>query len=290
MIDKLKCDVPSMKQMEYIKRVESIYIPEPTPTDTPFKKYGSGKLTAEERERRNNMPLGFTMCMEIFVDRYNTNAFIKKFTYEEYIKNKDIQELIKHFELDVDKFWLLTLFVYDYCTSLLYQGITLKLTPLEQLQKMVDIIGEAEEDMTLNFKAGKVKLKIDSPEALRFIADAIIEHAENSDVTTLKSLNKKTAEETSVSAKDSPAYAFFGNMLLRFLSSQPQVRAKRKANTNHSLKEMELVSLIIYFTGFSDNESWLCPGEKYLKSFIRQYKKDNKCPNNISNVYPEFSF
>lgn len=262
MIDNLKCDFPSMQLMEYIKRVESIYIPEPSLIDTPFKKYGNGKLTAEERERRNNMPLGFTMCMEIFVDRYNTNAFIKKFTYEEYIKNKDIQRLIQHFELDTDKFWLLILFVFDYCTSLLYQGTTLKLTSLEQLQKMVEAIDEAKENMTLNFKVGKIKLEIDSPEALRFIANAIIEYAEKSDVTILKSLNKKTAKETSDSADDSPVYAFFGNMFLRFLSSQPQVRAKRKAGANHSLKEMELASLLIYFTGLSDNESWLCPEEK----------------------------
>lgn len=286
MIDKLECDFPSMELMEYIRRTESLHMQEPTPIDMPFKKYGSGKLTEEERERRGRMPLGFTLGMEIFVDRYNTNAFIKKFTYEEYIKDKEIQQLIQYFELDVDKFWLLILFIHDYCTSLLYQGTTLKLTSLEKLQKMVDTIDE-EENMTLNFKAGKVKLEIDSPEALRFIADAIIEYARKSDVSILQSLNKKTAKDESISSTEAPFVAYFANMFLRFLSIQPQIRAKRKAGAKHSLKEMELVSRLVYFTGNSTNESYFCPEEKYLKVILRNYK-GYKYPNNISNVYPEF--
>ena len=54
-------------------------------------------------------------------------------------------------------------------------------------------------------------------------------------------------------------------------------------------KEMELVSLLVYFTRLSKNESWYCPEEKYLKAYLKQYK-GYKYPNNISNVYPEFYY
>ena len=59
--------------------------------------------------------------------------------------------------------------------------------------------------------------------------------------------------------------------------------------SDHSKKEMELVSLIVYFTRLSINESWFCPEEKYLKAYLKQYK-GYKYPNNISNVYPEFYY
>ena len=36
MIDKLKCDVPSMELMEYIGVVESLYLSDPTLIDEPY--------------------------------------------------------------------------------------------------------------------------------------------------------------------------------------------------------------------------------------------------------------
>lgn len=284
MVNELRLDIPSMNLMEYISVIESIYITEPTPIDNINTK---GILTENETERIKNIPFGFTLCMQIFAERYNNNSFIKQFTYEEYIKHKDIQQLIQYFELDVDKFWLLTLFIFDYCSSLLYQGKTLKLTGLEQLQQLINIIDMAEGEMTINLKADKLKAKIDSPDAIRFMAAAIIEYAKNSDVNTLRELNKKTIEEKATITNASPFIAYFGKMFLYFLSSQPQVRAKRKKGANHSLKEMELVSLLVYFTKLSREAGWYCPEEKYLKSFLKQYK-NYKYPNNISNIYPEF--
>jgi hypothetical protein len=80
-------------------------------------------------------------------------------------------------------------------------------------------------------------------------------------------------------------------MFLLFFCVQPQIVAKRKAGAKHSKKEMELVSLLVYFTKLSDNENWFCPEEKYLKAYLKQYKdKWHKFPNNISSIYPDFLF
>lgn len=287
MINKLELDIPSMNLMEYIGVIESLYIPEPTIIESPYCIDVKNILTAEDFERIKNVPFGITMCMEIFADRYNNDSFIKQFTYEEYINHKEIQQLIEHLELDVDKFWLLILFVFDYSTSLLYQGQTIKLTALEQLQLLVKTIGVADENMTISFKSDKLKVEIDSSDAIKFIADAITEHAKTKDINEFRDLNKKIAAEESKVVCDSSFYAYFGKMFLRFFSSQPQIRAKRRKGANHSLKEMELVSLLIYFTKISREEGWYCPKEKYLKSFLKQYK-NYKYPNNISRVYPDF--
>ena len=77
-------------------------------------------------------------------------------------------------------------------------------------------------------------------------------------------------------------------MLLCFFNMQPQIRNKRKAGTKHSLKEMELVSFLIYFTRISTNDKWLDIENEYLKAYLKQYQ-DYNYPNNTNNVYPEFT-
>ena len=288
MIDKLKCDVPSMKLMGYIGVVESLYLADPTLIDVPYH-ITDREPTEEELEEIRNSPFGFTMCMGIFKERYNNDIITNRFTYNDYIKNREIQELVNYLELDVDKFWLLILFIFDYCTSRFYQGITMKLTPLEQLTHLLELISLSGNETTFNIKSGKLKLEIDNVDTINFMAEAIAKHLNESDIQTLRNLNGKEQEDESVIIKESPFIAYFANMFLRFFSAQPYIRAKRKAGANHSKKEMELVSLLVYFTKLSKNESWYCPEEKYLKAYLKQYK-GYKYPNNISNVYPEFYY
>ena len=295
MIEKLACDCESAELMNYIFLVEGLFLPEPTPYDVPFGSDGKihkHKLTEEEREELMNRPLLYSECMDIFKDSYNSNAFLKKFTYEEYIKNKDIQNLVKHLELDVDKFWLLILFIFDYCTSVFHIGKTIKLTAIQQLQNLVDIINYRGDDtMTLNFECGKNKFKVDNPDAIRFIKDAIIDYSKRVDIQTLREINIKVEEDESKSIEDTPFIAYFAEMFLLFFCIQPQIVAKRKAGAKHSLKEMELVSLLVYFTKLSKNETYLCPDDRYLKQVLKQEKaKRHKLPNNISSIYPDFFF
>ena len=288
MIEKLKYDIDTIRLMDYIQKIEAIFVPDPTPIDTAFKKK-KNEFTPEELEEIQNRPFGFSIHMAIFRIRYNSGTIPCNFTYNDYIKNKEIQELVNHLELDVDKFWLLILFIIDYCKSQFKQGVTLKLTPLEEMVKLLELISLSGDEMTLNFKSGKLKLAIENPDTINFMAEAIAKHLKESDAQTLRGLNGKEKEDESVIIKDSPLIAYFANMFLRFFSTQPYLRNKRKKGANHSNKEKELVSLLVYFTELSDNESWFCPGEKYLKSFLSQYK-DHKYPNNISSIYPEFYY
>ena len=287
MIDKLKCDVPSMELMEYIGVIESLYLSDPTLIDVPYH-ITDREPTEDELEEIRNCPFGFSTCMSIFKDRYNNGAITNCFTYKDYIKHQGIQELVKHLELDIDNFWLLILFVYDYCTSRFFSGITMKLTPLEELEKIVNMAASSDE-MIINFKSGKNKLEIDNPDTIHFIADAIAKYAKELDLKAARKLNEKEKEDESIIINYSPFIAYFANMFLRFFSTQSYIRDKRKAGAKHSKKEMELVSLLVYFTKLSKNESWYCPEEKYLKAYLKQYK-GYKYPNNISNVYPEFYY
>lgn len=273
-----------MEQMEYIEIIASLYIPDPTVID-PIETIPA---TEEQIGQSINEPFGMSECACIFKNRYNCNAFTKLLIYEDYIKDSDIQKLIQHLELDADKFWLLILFAYDYCTDKFRQGETMKLSPLEQVQQFVEMIELAgDSNMSLTFKAGKLKMEIDSTDAVRFIAKAISNV--QTDVQELKRINYHEKADKSEYVDNSPLLAYFAKMLLMFFNTQENIRNKRKKGAKHSKKEMDLVSRLVYFTGLSHNERLKDIEDEYLKGFLKQYK-DYKYPNKINRIYPLFYF
>ena len=88
--------------------------------------------------------------------------------------------------------------------------------------------------------------------------------------------------------KDSPIIVYFAKILLSFFDTQEHIKSKRKKGANYSIKEMDLVSQLIYFSNLSDNDCWIDIENETLKAFLKQYK-DYEYPNNVSNVYPEFT-
>ena len=271
---------------DYISAVEYLYVPDVDDYEYNINLVVSNS-NAEIGEKVEAPVFGCSEISAIFMNRYNEGKLSKQHLYREYLDA--VRHLLKELQLDVDKFWCLFLFALDYCESLFYQGITMKATPLEQLQALADSIANADsEAMLLNFKAGKQKASVESPIALRFLTEAIRNHLKNADDATTKSLYIREEKEEAVIPKDSPIIAYFAKILLNFFDTQEQVRNKRKEGANHSLKEMELVSLLVYFSRLSDNKSWTDIVNETLKGFLRQYK-DYKYPNNVSSIYPEFS-
>lgn len=271
---------------DYISAVEYLYVPDIDDYEYNINLEVSNSNT-EIGEKVEAPVFGYSEISVIFKNRYNEGKLSKQHLYREYLDA--VRHLLKELQLDVDKFWCLFLFALDYCESLFYQGITMKATPLEQLQALANMIANADnETMLLKFKAGKQKTSVESPVALRFLADAIHNHLKNADYATTKSLYVREEEEEAVIPKDSPIITYFAKILLNFFDTQEQVRNKRKEGANHSLKEMELVSLLVYFSRLSDNKSWTDIVNETLKGFLRQYK-DYKYPNNVSSIYPEFS-
>ena len=197
--------------------------------------------------------------------------------------------MVEKLELDIDKFWFLTLFILDYCESIYYQGTTYKATPLEQLSQLAEKIMDCEEDdVKLTLKSGKIKLELDSPLALAMLSMFIKNSIKELNHQQIKHLSRRESKEEADVIKDSPIIAYFAKILLDFFNTQEHIKNKRKKGAKHSLKEIELVSSLVYFTGLSKNESWLFPKEKNLVNTLKQYK-NYEYPNNVSSVYPEFT-
>ncbi|CCZ49519.1 putative uncharacterized protein [Bacteroides sp. CAG:661] len=287
-MDKLEWDNNALSLMEYIGIIESIYIPDLDDYDYRIN-VTSCEASAEAIEEARNIPFGATDCMVIFKSRFNQGLLSKQNLYNQYLTEREIQELISYLELDADKFWLLILFVCDYCESMFYQGTTMKSTPLEQLEQLQSAINHIDDTAILTFKAGKQKVVLEDIRAIKAISEAINKYISEADIDMFKYLSRRQEEETPTMLKESPFIAYFAKMLLTFFNTQQQIRAKRKAGANHSIKEMELVSRLVYFIRLSKNEkTWTDIENETLKAFLKQYK-DYRYPHNISNIYPEFS-
>ena len=285
MKDKITWDDANL--FDYINEIEFMYVP----AMDDYKYYLNLEISSESTEvasEKIETPVfGYSEIVTIFKNRYNERKLFKQNYYPQY--TQAVGHLLEELELDADKFWCLFLFAFDYCRSLYNEGLTMKATPLEQLNTLVNMIAnEDKESMLLNFKAGKQKTTVESPVALRFLADAIKNQLENADHDTIKSLYLREAESELKFTPDSPIIVYFAKILLDFFNTQDHIRSKRKKGAKHSLKEMDLVSQLVYFSNLSYNDCWTDIENETLKAFLKQYK-DYQYPNNISSIYPEFT-
>jgi hypothetical protein len=163
----------------------------------------------------------------------------------------------------------------------------MKATPMEQLQALVTMIDNAQDNsMFLQLKVQKKKTTIESPIALQFLAEAIKKQLEHAD--TIAELHTREAKDEMENTAESPLIVYFAKILLDFFNTQEHIKSKRKKGANHSLKEMEIVSRLVYFAELSYNKSWTDIENETLKGFLNRYK-DYEYPNNVSSIYPEFT-
>ena len=64
-----------------------------------------------------------TTALPIFIRRCNQNKLYGNFTYEDYIAHEDIQNTLKGLGVDIDKFWFLLLFIFDYTCGTCLDGM-----------------------------------------------------------------------------------------------------------------------------------------------------------------------
>lgn len=74
---------------------------------------------------------------DTFKGRYNRGILKGKFSFDSYIKNKELQELLAVLGLDAEKFWYLLLFCYDCSWGKCMEGIEIKESPKEQIENLL---------------------------------------------------------------------------------------------------------------------------------------------------------
>lgn len=231
--------------------------------------------------------------LERYISRYNTSATksgLKKLDklkarLNEFLSREEFGETLTFFEMDIEKFWHLLLFVYDFSYNQCTDGIK-HISSLTTLQTIIDKITENtelhplqsptfKEETKITFCIGKKKYTIeDCPTILR-ICSRLKEDVDTSDDWNWQNIKSYMKSETSESTSVL-AYAFYLHFIT-FFNSYQSIISKRKIKDSPSKREKQLIGDLIFFTGIIQNES-ISIDPDYLKTLIKRYK-DYRLPN-----------
>ena len=231
--------------------------------------------------------------LERYISRYNTSATksgLKKLDklkarLNEFLSREEFGETLTFFEMDIEKFWHLLLFVYDFSYNQCTDGIK-HISSLTALQTIIDKITENtelhplqsptfKEETKITFCIGKKKYTIeDCPTILR-ICSRLKEDIDTSDDWNWQNIKSYMKSETSESTSVL-AYAFYLHFIT-FFNSYQSIISKRKIKDSPSKREKQLIGDLIFFTGIIQNES-ISTDPDDLKTLIKRYK-DYQLPN-----------
>ena len=231
--------------------------------------------------------------LERYISRYNTSATksgLKKLDklkarLNEFLSREEFGETLTFFEMDIEKFWHLLLFVYDFSYNQCTDGIK-HISSLTALQTIIDKITENtelhplqsptfKEETKITFCIGKKKYTIeDCPTILR-ICSRLKEDVDTSDDWNWQNIKSYMKSETSESTSVL-AYAFYLHFIT-FFNSYQSIISKRKIKDSPSKREKQLIGDLIFFTGIIQNES-ISIDPDYSKTLIKRYK-DYQLPN-----------
>mgnify|MGYP001145377380 CR=1 FL=1 len=243
-------------------------------------------------------------AMDIFIRRYNNHELKRGFKINDFITDSEIKSSLKYFNLDLEKFCYLFLFIYDFTYAACNNKLEIKNSPLEDLNQLSELIAEninsidgwknpsCKEEMSLTLRIGKEKMIIDNNKTL-FLLAALSQSfkTQNEENPFYNGSNVIVKGEEGYSIKEykknKTAY-YFAKLMGAFLKTQP---IERKDGADLSYQEKDFICRLLYITNLVDNDSILGYNEKepndlnYYKGFMHQYKdiklSDITAPNNF---------
>lgn len=266
-------------RLEYMEQIATLYVPDIDIDPSTGEKYICG-----------------TAALPFFINRYNQNGLYGHFTYEDYTGNESIQEMLKGLGIDIDKFWFLLLFIFDYTCGTCLDGIKTTGVGVEQLTKFAKAIADNHKEVNqfgVSFKKpitvsvkveGKHQIIIDNANAIGYLAAVIANNLKEIEEHPWMQI-QQVRMNTPTEEKESIQIWLFYKMFNDFFNLEPynkQFNARQKKGSTVSLSKTLLISKLIYFTKLSKNKNF-SEDEFTLKGYIKQYK--DKKVETINSIY-----
>lgn len=265
--------------LEYMEEVAVLYVPD----------YDIDHETGEQY-------IYGTTALPLFIRRYNQNKLYGNFTNEDYIANEDIQNTLKGLGIDIDKFWFLLLFIFDYTCGTCLDGMKATGIGIEQLTKFAKAIADNHKEInqfgvsfkkpiTISVKVeGKHQIVIDNANAIGYLATTIINNLKEIEEHPWMQ-SQQVSISTHAEEKESIQIYLFYKMFNDFFNLSPynkQFNVRQKKGSTISLSKTLLISRLIYFTKLSKHNKF-SEDEDVLKGYIKQYK--DKRIDTVNSIY-----
>ena len=279
-MEKLKEDYISIDtRLEYMEAIAVEYVPDVDIDPATGERYVCG-----------------TTASPLFIRRYNQNKLYGYFTYEDYIAHEDIQNTLKGLGVDIDKFWFLLLFIFDYNCGTCLDGMKATGIGIEQLIKFAKAIADNHKEInqfgvsfkkpiTISVKVeGKHQIVIDNANAIGYLATTIINNLKEIEEHPWMQ-SQQVSITTNAEEKESVQIWLFYKMFNDFFNLSPYNKlfnVRQKKGSTISLSKTLLISRLIYFTKLSMNKNF-SEDEFTLKGYIKQYK--DKRIDTVNSIY-----
>lgn len=204
-----------------------------------------------------------------FFHWYNDIVSTVPFKRDDYDNHERLQELLDEFQLDKEKFWYLTLYLYDYITDCCKNLFAELPSGEDKLKEFGDFILE-NEIVSITVTAANKKKKTISGKALTDYITINFDFDKLSlkDKWSFYGRGLGTAQKEENRRKIN---YFFAKDMAAFLKLKGITPLKRRAKAAISNKEKELILCLLYICKFADNsENYLDLG--YYNGLIKDYK------------------
>lgn len=204
---------------------------------------------------------------------------------QKYLDSEEVQDTLRAFHFDSEKFWYLCLFIKDVVEG--YADGIDAVSPREEISQLVALLNKVKSDFKrdgtyslksnamLSLKVDKKTVKIENPLTLGIIKAILYKFLQ----TDNKLLDDSSFNMTKIHKAPIYKIALFNMLLKWFLKDKVADKAIYAPNGNKISKDKSLlISRMIFILGISDDESFFDEykedGSKsnYLKNYIKKYK------------------
>lgn len=289
--------------LDYVWEVANHFLPNIGDTITESKapaifceRYHERNLTIEERYERHKTFYFSNGSFEDYLRFHSDDKSLKDSFKERYLNNRELQNTIEAFGLDVGKFWYLLLFVHDYIEDIGNNTPAIGKSVLQDFNDFADKLSEAT-SITLK-KDNRKSYAVEKEDTIRIIQAAILHYIKsyneivNSDSTReeiierLNNIGGSLIGNTHSFNFEEKSYLDisykkwkFAEIFLHFLKDR-KATVPKNSIYNVSKDKMLFISRLIYTVEYDTkryNEEYDNEGNKnrMLSNLLRRYQKED---------------
>ena len=273
--------------LDYVYEVANHFLPniDGLPSKAPAvfcERYHERTLSIEERYERHKKFYIFNLSFDDYLKYHSDEKPLKSNFMERYLNNRELQDTIESFGLDISKLWYLLLFVHDYIEDIGNNSPAIGKSTLQDFNDFTNKLSEAT-SITLK-KDNRKSYAVEREDTIRIIQAAlqhyikIVNSEELNGTLDSHPLNFKDKSFLDISYKKWK----FAEIFLHFLKDR-KATVPKNSIYNVSKDKMLFISRLIYtveYDGKRYNEEYDSEGNKnrMLSNLLRRYMKEEFPP------------
>ena len=273
--------------LDYVYEVANHFLPniDGSPSKAPAvfcERFHERNLSIEERYERHKKFYISNLSFDNYLKYHSDEKPLKSNFMERYLNNRELQDTIEAFGLDVSKLWYLLLFVHDYIEDIGNNSPAIDKSTLQDFNDFANKLSEAT-SITLK-KDNRKSYAVKREDTIRIIQAAlqhyikIVNSEELNGTLDSHPLNFKDKSFLDISYKKWK----FAEIFLHFLKDR-KATVPKNSIYNVSKDKMLFISRLIYtveYDGKRYNEEYDSEGNKnrMLSNLLRRYMKEEFPP------------